>query len=124
MTPSPDIELRLIVKRNGPPPGFSLSVDLIPRSPLEDDSVFRCEAQAREVARRLGLVGRVLYEFALEVALDGKDLPYNRVKAPGLLPVFDDQPGLDVDGPESFVRVFTAKVPSNAAVAYMVRRVD
>lgn len=135
LTPSPDIELRLTVNRNeyegyldpltiGPPPGLTLAVDLIPLRPLEDDSVIRCEATAREVARRLGLSDLMLHEFALEAALDGEGLPYNRMEVPRLLLASDDPPTLDEDVPESFVRVFTAKVPSNAAVAYTVRQVD
>lgn len=135
LTPSPDIELRLTVNRNeydgyldpltiGPPPGLTLAVDLIPLRPREDDSVFRCEAMVCEVAGQLGLGGRVLHEFALEVALGGEGLPYNRMEVPRLLLASDDPPALDEDGPESFVRVFTAKVPSDAAVAYTVRQVD
>ncbi|MHC3450736.1 hypothetical protein [Streptomyces prasinus] len=135
LTPSPDIDLRLTVNRVeydgyldpltvGPPPGFSLAVDLIPLRLLDGDGVFRCEAQAREVAARLGTGSPVLREFALEAALDGEDLPYNRVEAPRLLPVSADPPTLDEDGPGPFVRVFTAKVPAGVDTAYTLRRVD
>jgi hypothetical protein len=135
LTPSPDIDLRLTVKRIeydryldpltvGPPPGFSLTVDLIPLRPLDDDGVFRCKAQAREVAARLGTGSPVLREFALEAALAGEDLPYNRVEAPRLLPVSDDPPELDESGPEWFVRVFTAKVPAGVETTYTLRHVD
>ncbi|MFF3928298.1 hypothetical protein [Streptomyces hirsutus] len=135
LAPSPDIDLRLTLNRIeydgyldpltvGPPPGFSLTVDLIPLRPLDGDGVFRCEAQAREVAARLGTGSPVLRQFALEAALDGEDLPYNRVEVPHLLPVLDDPPTLDEDGPEPFVRVFTAKVPSGSESVYTMRRVD
>lgn len=132
---SPDIDLRLTVNRIeydghldpltvGLPPGFSLTVDLIPLRPLDGDGVFRCEAQAREVAARLGAGSPVLREFALEAALDGEGLPYNRVEAPRLLPVSADPPTLDEFGPEWFVRVFTAKVPAGVETVYTMRHVD
>ena len=131
LSPSPDIGLRLTVDRvgydgyldpltAGPPLGFSLSVDLIPLRPHEG---YRCEALAREVAARLGIGSPVLREFALEAALNGDGLPYNRMEVPHLL-ACNELPVLDDDGSEFFVRVFTAKMLPDDGVAYMLRMVD
>lgn len=95
---------------------YRFSVDLIPSN---IEAAVRCESQAREVATRLGLDGPVLRDFALEAALGGEDLPYNRVSVPRLCPVLDDE-----DLPVPSVRVFTAKAESAGGHAYTMRLVD
>jgi hypothetical protein len=133
LTPASDVDLRLTVDRVdydgyldpltvGPPPGFSMSVDLIPLRPHEGDVIRRCEAQAREVAARLGAGRAMQREFAMEAALSGEPLPYNRVEAPRLYLASSELPEFDDDQPLPAVRVFTAKVPRGVETAYMLRR--
>lgn len=130
LAPSPDFTLRLTLLDvepdelpsrmvRTPPSERRVIVDLLPRG---KEAAIRCETQAREVAAHLGLGNAVLHEVAMEAALDGEDLPYNRVEVPRLLPVAEDPPTL-VDGPEPFVRAFTAKMLSGSDVECTMRRV-
>lgn len=133
LSPSPGIDLRLAVDRVeydgylepltvGPLSGLSMSVDLIPLRPLDSDDVARCETQAREVTARLGVGRATQREFALEAALIGEGLPYNRVEAPRLYLPSDELPAFDDDQPLPAVRVFTAKVPAGLKTAYTLQR--
>ncbi|WPO70184.1 hypothetical protein [Streptomyces sp. KN37] len=130
LAPSPGVTLRLTLLDVEPdelplsrtsPLERRVIIDLLPR---DTEAAIRCETQARELAARIGLDSAVLHEVAMEAALDGEDLPYSRVEAPRLLPVAEGPPTLEVDGPESFVRAFTAKMLSDGGVAYTMRRVD
>ncbi|MER7053507.1 hypothetical protein [Streptomyces sp. NPDC000351] len=126
LTPSPDFDLLLTedrVEYDGHldpltvrlPPDLSMSVDLVPLRQFDGDGVLRCETRAREVAAQLGVGRAVRGEFALEAALDGEQLPYNRVEVPRVL---------DDEEPLPAVRVFTAKILAADGVAYMLRQVD
>lgn len=130
LEPSPGIDLHLTVETvpcegyldpvtRGPDPQLRFSVDLIPSSGA---AAVRCESQAREVAARLGLGGPMMRDFALEAALGGEGLPYNRVQAPRLRLIPGGPP--TPDDVDLSVRVFTAKVESVDGHAYTMRLVD
>ncbi|MFJ1648033.1 hypothetical protein [Streptomyces sp. NPDC088258] len=135
LTPSPDIDLRLVVGRvehdgpldpitTGPLPGFSLSVDLVPLHPLDRDAVFRCEMQAREVAVLLGTSSPTRGGFTVEAALGGEGWPHERLEVPRLYLTPTEPPDFDAAQPLPVVRVFTAKMVATEGVAYTLRRVD
>lgn len=119
LTPSPGIQLRLIVEpvdydgyldplTAPPPPQIRFAVDLVP---TEAHAVHRCEAEARRVAKALGATrpaNGLLEEFSLEAALAGEGLPYNRVSAPRLTLTPGGPPLLDEDQAGPAVRVFAA----------------
>lgn len=119
LDPSPGIELRLAVypvESDGyadllaaaSPAKLRVGVDLIP---ADAAAVFRCESEARRVAALLGANGgplEPLREFALEAALGGKGLPYDRVSVPRLTLTPGGPPFLDEEQQAPGVRVFTA----------------
>ncbi|WP_309029318.1 hypothetical protein [Streptomyces alfalfae] len=133
--PSPGIDLHLAVQSVeydgyldpltlGPRPELRLSVHLVPR---DTDAVVRCEAQAREVAERLGAYRSALAAvpmFSLEAALGGESLPYNRVAVPRLILMPGPEPLLDEDLPTPSVHVFTAKAHPVDGHTYTMRLVD
>lgn len=142
LDPSPGIELRLSVASvpydgyvdllaRPPAPQLHMAVDLVPSDAEAivhretQARIARCEAQARDVAARLGAVGPVsapLREFSLEAALGGEGLPYNRMAVPRLLLVSGEPPMFDEDQFVPAVRVFTAKVPTGSGSAYTLTR--
>lgn len=131
LAPSPGVELRLTEYRvdsggrlnplaPARPLGFSMTVDLVP---LDGSSVLRCERHARDVAAWLGVGCLSPGEFSMEVAVDGEDLPYNRMEVPRLYLASGEPPAFDYDQPLPSVRVFTARVPAGVGTAYTLRRV-
>lgn len=119
LSPSPGIELRLIIDAapDGQcfdvltmpsPPELRVAVDLIPTLM---DTVAQCESWASRVGAQLGTEAGPLddlREFSLEAALSGEELPYSRVSVPRLSLTPGPPPLLDEDEPLPGVRVFTA----------------
>lgn len=125
VAPTPGIQLRLIVEPAPDdrsfdvldmprPPKLQVAVDLIPvasPSRLREEVVAACESMAARLAVQLGAETPPLTpvrEFALEAALGGEGMPYNRVSVPRLTLKPFSPPVLDEDQPLPGVRVFTA----------------
>jgi hypothetical protein len=140
LTPSPGMQLRLIVEpvpddrsfgvlEMPRPAVLRVCVDLIPvegASVSWAQAVAACESKAAEIARRLGADApplTPLRQFSLEAALGGDGLPYNRASVPRLTLDPFGPLLLDEDQPLPGVRVFTATArPGDDGIQYLLTR--
>ena len=141
LTPSPGIQLRLLVDLvpdersfgllDSPRPAtLQVRVDLIPGSGptgLSAKAVAQCESMAVRLAAQLGANASPLAplkEFSLEAALAGEGVPYNRVSIPRLTLKPSGPPLLDEDQPLPGMRVFTATArPGGDGSQYVLSKV-
>lgn len=123
IAPLPGIEPRLLVDAvpydgyldpltRGPNPEVRVTIDLVltETGPGAWLAAQHCETEARRVAEALGVFlppTAALRNFSLEAALDGEDLPYNRMSAPQLA-LKPGEPHEVEERGERALRVFTA----------------